>query len=194
MPLLAHLKTQTTDCHAALEKTMDVFAHVQTIGDYTALLSRFLGLHEPLEDHLARAVDWPSRGWNFEARRRAPWLRADLEALALSAEEIQKSPRCRELPALTSVGAAVGCLYVLEGSALGGQMIARHFQAKLGLTSERGLRFFTGFGEATVSQWRAFGQWAETETEAAKSDPTFPPAAVAAARETFDCFARWMPQ
>lgn len=188
MALLSHLRTKTADCHAALEASLDVFHRVRSDGDYRELLREFYTLYEPLEERLAQAADWPAKGWDFEARRKTPWLRDDLRAVGVDETEMAGWERAGALPALNEFGAALGCLYVLEGSTLGGQVIARELLDPKGITAERGGKFFRAYGEQTGQRWREFGQWAEAQAALAPLEP----AALRGARETFDGFARWM--
>ena len=60
---------------------------------------------------------------------------------------------------------ALGALYVFEGAALGGQVIARHVART---TSERDLplSFFSGSGSRTGELWRAFGHTLTRWTQA----------------------------
>jgi len=188
MALLPYLKTQTVDCHVALEKSMNVFQRVRSEGDYRGLMREFYTLYEPLEAHLAQAADWELRGWDFEGRRKTGWLREDLQALGVSDAEIAGWPRASALPSFDGFGAAVGGLYVLEGSTLGGQMIARELLEPMGITTERGGKFFRAYGEETGRRWREFGQWVETQA----AQTPIEDAAVRGARETFGGFAQWM--
>ncbi len=190
MALLAQLKDQTADCHVALEKSMDVFRRVQSRDDYVELLRRFYTLYEPLEARLTNATDWSATGWDFAATQKTAWLREDLQALGVSAEEMAEWSRAERLPPLEDFGEVAGCLYVLEGSTLGGQVISRQFADKLGITPETGGKFFRGYGEATGRHWRAFGQWAEAQAAAQPIET----AAVRGARDTFNSFAHWMSQ
>ena len=167
---------------------MDVFRRVQTEADYRGLLERFLTLYEPLEEDIGKAADWKEAGWDFETRRKTPWLRDDLRALGVDDTEFPGWPRANRLPALADFGAAVGALYVVEGSTLGGQMISRQFAEKLGVTPARGGKFFHGYGEDTGRKWREFGQWAEGQATRAPLADT----AVRGARETFAAFSEWM--
>lgn len=48
----------------------------------------------------------------------------------------------------------LGALYVVEGSTLGGQYIARHVERVLALTPGEGDAYFCGYGEHTGAMWR----------------------------------------
>lgn len=51
---------------------------------------------------------------------------------------------------------ALGAAYVLEGSMLGGVVIARMAERRLGLDPEHGGSFFAGHGRDTARSWTAF--------------------------------------
>lgn len=189
MSFLQLLKTQTTEQHVALENQLDIGERFKTREDYIKLLERFFTLYAPLEKELEQAADWQQLGWDFEARRKTPWLENDLTALGLSAQDVSALPNCTDLPALTETAQAIGCLYVLEGSTLGGQVITRLLKDSLHISPEEGGRFFAGYREQTVPNWRQFGAWAEGW---AAENPDLQPLAVDAARKTFVSFSRWL--
>lgn len=188
MSFLNELKTQTAEQHAALETHMDIVRHFETKGSYLKLLERFFTLYGPLEQRLEKAADWSQTGWDFEARLKTPWLREDLQALGLSEQDIVALPRCTDLPEVADLAEAVGCLYVLEGSTLGGQVITRLLNQHLPISPQTGGMFFAGYQNETVSKWRQFGGWAESW---ASKNPDQTSRAIDAARKTFDSFARW---
>jgi heme oxygenase (biliverdin-IX-beta and delta-forming) len=80
-----------------------------------------------------------------------------MAALGVGAEEIARIPQCAELPELVTIPQVLGCLYVIEGATLGGQIITRHLQANLGITPETGGAFFAGYGVENGARWQAFG-------------------------------------
>ena len=51
--------------------------------------------------------------------------------------------------------------YVLEGSTLGSQLLAAHFERLLAVRPHEGGTFFSGYGAATGSMWRAFRERAD---------------------------------
>lgn len=165
---------------------MDVFRRVRSIDDYRALLRRFLALYIPLETSLGSAVDWKAEGWDFDGRRKTPLLIADLKALGVA--DPASLPVATEIPVAGNLTEAVGVLYVLEGSTLGGQMISKQFGQALGISGSNGGLFFHGYGAETGMKWREFGQWAESKASAAGHQ--FQQNATRAAQATFEAFGR----
>ena len=140
--LLSSLRTCTAAAHARLD---DGLARASGLGAarYPAFLRASLAVLAPLEPALARwlpAVAAPSR---------VAALRVDLAALGADASVVPV-----EVPALDSLAAAHGAAYVVEGSALGGAVLAERVAAAHGPaapTSYLRLR-----GRATAQHWRAF--------------------------------------
>lgn len=86
--------------------------------DYARFLRAQARAYLPVEDALgATAVATLVPGWL--AHRRADALRADLEALGVS------GPSPLPVPPLPTAAEALGAWYVLEGSRLGGALLAR---------------------------------------------------------------------
>lgn len=50
----------------------------------------------------------------------------------------------------------LGAMYVMEGSTLGGQYIARHVEERLGLRQCEGDAYFRGYGDQTGPMWTEF--------------------------------------
>jgi heme oxygenase len=119
--------------------------------DYAGLLRRLLGFHLAAEAALAAAPSLALFGIDLAARRRSGLLRMDLAALGAAAR-----PEGRfDLPSLGSAAAALGCLYVTEGSTLGGRELARALDPLLGPDAVEGRRFLLGYGAAHGAMWRA---------------------------------------
>jgi len=153
--ILARLKGETRPEHDANEQVLDLMDGTLTLAAYRRRLEQFHGFYRPVEERLQILGDWNKLGIDIAARRKAPFLEADLRVLA--AEAVENLPVCWELPNLTDVVDGFGCLYVLEGSTLGSQFISRHVQKVLGVTPEAGGRYFHGYGEQTGKMWREFG-------------------------------------
>ncbi|MEX2642228.1 MAG: biliverdin-producing heme oxygenase [Acetobacterales bacterium] len=173
-PLFAALRARTEAAHRRLEATprlRRLLSDDYGRGEYVALLARFAGFFGPLEDRLLAPDRDAARRCGY--RPRMPALSADLRAFGATDDRVQAAA----VPAPEGTAAEIGCLYVLEGSRLGGTQIARRLGETLGLTPEHGLRFFSG-DTAPGRGWKAFRHRA-----AALSDDA--DRAVAAASQTF---------
>lgn len=177
------LKTRTQEWHARTERDLALADPALTLAEYQRLLGRFWGFHAPLEARLA-AHQGALGGLDLTERRRTPALEADLRHFGLDPATL---PRCGALPEVGSRAQALGCLYVLEGSTLGGQMLARHFAGHFGLTVEAGCAFFAGYGALTGDRWRAF----LAVLSAAELTDDEREAALGAATDTFRCLHAW---
>lgn len=182
------LRQHTAGLHARVERVVDVPARCRSLASYRQLLARLLGLYAPLERELAW-VDWAAVGIEFGPRRKADWLRADLRALALTPAQIGALPACASVPRLPSPAAAVGCLYVLEGATLGGQIMAPAIQASLAIEPATGGSFYAGYGASTRTMWRSY---CDAANQFCADDPAKVADALASAAATFEAFLAWL--
>jgi heme oxygenase len=187
--ILELLKERTRDLHTQVERTVDLPTRLQSRLLYASLLSRFYGFYGPLEDRLAAVEGLAAAALEFEGRRKAPLLRDDLTALGLGEADIRSLPRCERLPSVTDTGDALGCLYVLEGATLGGQVVRRLVEQRLGLAAGRGCSFFDSYGERVGVMWREFRRFVEGYVMAT---PGAGDRVIAAAVGTFSSLDRWV--
>jgi heme oxygenase len=182
------LREGTRVHHARAEARMPLMDDALTLDGYRETLARLLGFYDPLEARLAGA-DWRRIGLDPERRRKSQLLVADLQALGVAPARIAGLPRCADLPDARSLAGALGCLYVVEGATLGGQLVRRHVAARLGLGPQEGCAFFTSYGAAVGPMWREYQDRLAIVVEAgdAAADDV-----VHAARQTFDALTRWL--
>jgi heme oxygenase len=116
---------------------------------YADLLRRKLGFHAALEARLAEVPGLDGFGIDLAARRRTHLLRDDMAWLGA-----EPDAPWAPLPSFGSSAAALGGLYVAEGSTLGGRQLARALDGVLppGLD---GRRFLLGHGERHGEMWRS---------------------------------------
>ena len=88
---------------------------------------------------------------------------------------------------ITNPAAAFGAMYVIEGSTLGGTIIARRIRDALGLDETTGCAYFRSYGRATGAMWTAFRRKLQC-----LSSPSFDDAAVASAHRTFAAMQSWL--
>lgn len=185
--LLLRLREHTREAHQGLEARINFVEVISSKAAYVRLLEKFYGIYTPLEAQVAHHSDWETFSFDLRNREKKDWLRRDLRELGLSSPMIDALPRYSPLPPMPFLGQAFGCLYVLEGSTLGGQVISRQIQKNLGMDAANGGAFFAGYGNDTGAMWRAFGEtllrYATTHDEDALI--------LQGATETFAAFDAW---
>jgi heme oxygenase len=155
MDIFQSLKEKTKSYHDTIEKNPYAVALFRQRFDNAALmpyLIKFWGFHLPIEERLGAFIEWETHNFDFSKRRKLSLLKKDLLSLGLSLEQIENIPLCTDLPELNSFAHALGAMYVLEGSTLGGRVILQHMQK----TIERGCAYFDSYGEETPSMWKEF--------------------------------------
>ncbi|UOQ73161.1 biliverdin-producing heme oxygenase [Hymenobacter cellulosilyticus] len=176
--ILEQLRTETRPYHDALEQNK--FNQMLQQGTVTeAVTRRFLaklyGFLVPYEARLRQLELGPE--WQVEQRLRAHLIPQDL---GVAAAEL---PLCLAMPELGTRAQLLGAMYVLEGSTLGGQVLARQL-AKAGIESRT---YFMGNGDQTGPLWKSFCQLlAEAATEDNQAQ------IVASAASTFQTLHAWI--
>jgi heme oxygenase (biliverdin-IX-beta and delta-forming) len=171
---LPQLRAATRDHHARIDRLVDLrrMRDRRHYADVLQVFDAFLAAWEPA---LAAALPARWHDW-LRARSRRRFLAQDLRALGIGPATFAAS-----VPPLPTEAAAWGSLYVLEGSALGGQVITRSL-AEAGLHPHNGTAYFHGWGEATPAMWREFRAVLEAQLAGAGAVDD----ACEAARRTFD--------
>src|SRR5262245_58034161 len=117
------LKEKTKNEHASLEKKfLSIIDEIKNREDYARFLSRIYAYYYNLEQLLKRYLIG-SLVEDYEHRLKCHHLIRDIEETRHGVRI--DLPVCRISPEVTSFHSALGVLYVLEGSTLGGQIIAR---------------------------------------------------------------------
>lgn len=152
--LLAALRAATREAHAELDAQLALTTAL-TRARYATFLRASMAVVAPLEARIACWLGLPADGFC-----RASALRADLEALGADS---RPTPSARisgtnflesDVPAIHSFAEAMGAAYVVEGSALGGAVLARAVAKALGDDCPR--RYLALRGESTGTRWREF--------------------------------------
>jgi heme oxygenase (biliverdin-IX-beta and delta-forming) len=185
MSLLLRVREQTRALHEQLETQLP-FDDALTIGRYQELLAKFWGIFHPLELALAKLN--LHDGLDVQKRQRSALLLRDLAATGLTQSQVAALPRCQQLPELSTEAAGLGCLYVLEGSRLGGQYVSKLVLQRLQLTEHAGCSFFSSDGAAVGPMWRSFCDVVRERVIADSEQQEF----VTAAQSTFSAFVGWL--
>jgi heme oxygenase len=182
----ARLRSATQAVHLELERYLALLSPDVSMVRYTRIIALFYGFYWPLEAGLERLSTLaPSR--TFPLRARTELLKRDLLALGLAAQAISELPTCTDLPSLREPEHFAGCLYVLEGASLGGQVIIRPLRDRLELTDRGGTAFFAGDGAATAARWKCVLQWLDQVSQSDLRAEQI----VSSACETFRSLINW---
>jgi heme oxygenase len=149
-PLHALLRAGTAAAHRSLEDSLALLQEPLDRGRFIAVLLRLHGFHQAWEPAIARRLAPPllppSRIGLFEH---------DLKALGIGAPAIAGIAACSAAERLGDhTDTALGSLYVLEGSTLGGRVIGAKLR-RAPWCPRGGLRSFEPYGAGTAARWRA---------------------------------------
>lgn len=189
-PLFQRLKTAIQPYHDAAETEGPLHRLVLpgfSLAEYVAVLKRMYGFLCAVEPAAAQAVAAALPKEDIRKLLRLPHLMADLSHFGVAPAELETLPVCPDPPSLQTPAAALGWFYLSEGSRLGGQVLARALEDRLGLGPQTGAAYFGSMGENPGHPWRRF----QTMTE-----QIIPPPAeqetIAAACDCFDRLNRWL--
>jgi len=185
--ILHHLKQRTAAHHRRLETEANIWPSLSSLDEYRKLIVSMFGIYKTLELRLEAVENLLIFLPDVGDRWKAPTLARDLAALGVFPES---TLMCTEVVAMLNVAEAFGCLYVLEGSTLGGQIISRQLRAKLGLTPENGSAFFSSYGPRVGQMWKVFGECLESFCS---THPACHEEIVQGALATFEYFTRQLP-
>lgn len=155
--ILQRLRTETRSCHDRIENNTvlkRLVLNTLTLPEYRRILETFYVFYRPLEERLFAYDDWTAE-LQMPLRKKTPLLERDLGRLGGGEKDLKNIPLCSELPRLEGPARRLGCLYVLEGSTLGGQFISKSLMKNLSLSPENGAAFFNGYGGETRAMWNA---------------------------------------
>lgn len=180
--MLAHrLKAETSAIHERLDKSLGLGRGDLPLQDYLAILVAFRGFlawFEPAVETALGEADFTG------PRRKLALIDRDLLAMKVPATTVRTY---HPSLAYASSAEALGGLYVMEGSALGGQVISKDLRDRLGITPESGGAYFASYGSETGAMWRRFRERLDRVPEG-DGDRT-----VGAAVGTFEALAAWLP-
>jgi heme oxygenase (biliverdin-IX-beta and delta-forming) len=180
--ILAYLRQTTRPAHDAIEGAMGVMDANLNLATYRNILQRLYGFWAGWQPQIAGVMQDELL---LTPRRRLHLLAADLMALGMPPAALDDLPRCPAV-GLQDTAAAMGSLYVMEGSSLGGRVISRHVAHRLGAEGRDACRYFQGYGPQTGTMWLSFLARLNAESAAHKEQ------IAAGALATFTALGAWM--
>ncbi len=168
---VARLRARTRAAHATIE-TVPAMARLLaddvTVGEYVNVLRHMHAFHAAIEPAIAAGLEGcPAAVALMDGSR----CRALTEDLAWFGAASVPPP---SLPSLDRCEAALGALYVVEGSSLGGRVIFRHVGASLGVAVGSGGSFYGARGaDAARARWHAVCNLIESPIEELAPHPRY---------------------
>ena len=157
---------------------------IKNYDEYAPVLKMFYGFFHPLEKTIRQYISKEILS-DINERRNSRFIVTDLSSIG---HPVQALSICNDLPKINSSLDALGSMYVLEGSTLGGRMISRMLMKNsLVRFDESNLHFFNGYQENTGSKWKYF-------LSVLNEYDAYADVMIASANETFTCLTKWMEQ
>lgn len=147
------LREATHPAHVRLNKhplLKNLTAPGYLLSDYRKVLTAYFGCYASIEASIDDALRRWQLKFSYADRRKLPWLAEDLAWFGMEVSVATVAP----VPGLiVDQYGLFGVLYAVEGSSLGGRVIVQALGKHLGLTSARGARFFSGYGDSIDQCW-----------------------------------------
>jgi heme oxygenase len=184
--IVDRLREATRELHGEVDRAAAVSAGGRE--RYLWFVARMYGFHAALEPLLAAALPGAGAalGLDLERRRKAHLFAADLLHFDLRPGKL---PRCTALPRVDCAARALGALYVLEGSTLGGAFLLAQLGRTLRIAPGAGASGIAPYGAALRDMWVGYASALDRFVAAS---PAAEPEVIAAARETFEAILGWL--
>ncbi|GGM97744.1 heme oxygenase [Dyadobacter beijingensis] len=183
------LRQETAESHQKLEDnplSRAILSPSVSIEDYQTYLTALFGVTIACEDQLFPAISPVIT--DLAGRYKSRLIIDDLLATGFSEADVDALPVYRF--EFSSVGEALGAMYVLEGSTLGGKILYKHIHEVLGLTPENGASYFWGYGAQTGNLWKSFiSSLTQFAGQTEKREEV-----IASAKKTFTIIDNWLSQ
>jgi heme oxygenase len=149
------LRQETAESHQKLEDSplsKAILSPSVSVKDYQTYLAALFGVTIACEDQVFPAISHVIT--DLKDRYKSRLIIDDLLATGLTEAAIDALPVYRF--EFSTVAEALGIMYVLEGSTLGGKILYKHIHEVLALTPENGASYFWGYGAQTGNLWKSF--------------------------------------
>ena len=153
LDFLNNLKTKTALAHKKLENlpvSSSILSPNMKIEDYAHYLKLMYNVHDNVEKNifplLSPVID------DVKEREKKHLIEQDLAFLKYEKPVANVVFNTENL----SIPFALGIVYVVEGSTLGGRFILKNIETIPGLDNGKGVSYFAGYGNKTGSNWKNF--------------------------------------
>ncbi|WP_069658105.1 biliverdin-producing heme oxygenase [Arcticibacter eurypsychrophilus] len=178
------IKISTKNSHQSLENKLIVpMKSIHDRESLSQLLVLFYSFFGGLEININKHIDYTFLP-DYADRRKTAALVNDLNQLETALPSLASND---DLPEINNHLQALGALYVIEGSTLGGKFISKMVRQQIDLPIVTGLSFFDGYGSNTDSMWQLFKQFMDQPLKANEEAMV-----IQSANDTFAKFSQWV--
>lgn len=152
---LKNLRDRTGESHKNLEENHYSKAILNpgvTLAAYQTYIAKLYGVTRACERDIFPEI--ASVLPDLEERYKSGLILKDLANTGISRVSIDNIPVFQFTA--SGIAKALGVMYVLEGSTLGGKILYKHIHQALGLNDENGASYFWGYGQKTGMLWKIF--------------------------------------
>lgn len=183
--LLVQLKEETKLFHSNVEKVLIAeLKEIATKNAYGNLLLKLHNFYESIEGKLQKEITETILP-DIKRRKHVHHLKNDLYLIGYEIKGVENNFASK----ITNISYALGVLYVIEGSTLGGKIISNLLKRQLNLSDFSEISYFNSYGEATDEMWLNFKQHINTSEELINLDEM-----ILGAKDTFEALRIWLLQ
>lgn len=153
---LNNLRTKTSESHKQLEAlpiSKSIVDPKITTEEYALYLNLMHDVVQNLENDIYPILSEVIS--DLEERKKAQQILNDLKVAGSEKTQTVAISPFKNVTEI-SVPFAMGIMYVVEGSTLGGRFILKNIQENLGFDEENGATYFSGYGNKTGSFWKKY--------------------------------------
>ncbi|WP_130736184.1 biliverdin-producing heme oxygenase [Flavobacterium sp. J27] len=181
--MITRIKEETKLFHTEVEKVLvKELKALQTQEEYATLLLKLYGFYFSVENKLQDNIE-ESIMPDIKIRKHISHLEKDLMLMGVSFLPINNEFSKK----ITSLSYALGVLYVIEGSTLGGQIIVSMIMKQLDLKDKTLLSYFNSYDAKTQDMWGAFKDNVENSSYSIDGDVM-----LQGAKDTFIALKHWL--
>ena len=156
--VLVALRQATQQSHKAVERMTPFFAEGFNQASYLHWLELMHGFYSSVDAVVIQSGFTAATGWHYIPR--CSLIEADV--LALTGQGVKALPDhgnvLVDVKELHNISEVAGMLYVVEGSALGGEVLMKVLGRKVGVSAAAGASFFAPHGNDPRPMWGNYVQ------------------------------------
>jgi heme oxygenase len=179
---IRRLKQRTENEHRAVEAAFPLMREELNVTQYIGCLLQMYGMVSAWEEESLKVAPAWIRP-QLMARKRKNLLELDLAWFGAESRDDGRPV----LPEMNDQPSFLGAMYVMEGSTLGGQLIARQLQKTLHLSEGKGDAYFRGHGDHTGPMWREFCEVLKVRVTDEETESV-----IRSAKAMFATYGSWM--